>query len=272
MFKLNSNGLILVREVMPEQEKLATFINQIMRQTDFYMPVNDAHEEALYMRHIREKTQGLPAMQLDLPFHGKEMTDFLLEQTENLVCREITRPDPSDPEKSYLRYLERYMVAAGDRTLVYLHRFLKSDDPHLHNHPWNWASGVVLSGSYNEYKMTDIASQEVVVEHRPEGSVGIFTNESSHRVELLQDDDGNDMSGWTLFIHHADWNYGWGFWEGDEDRTSKVYDDLSSGFKDTPLHAFVPKETHPTRKDWWHNPGISSHIDYGKNIRAKYDE
>ena len=51
-------------------------------------------------------------------------------------------------------YLERYYVFLKDRKLfpfnVFLHRFLKSDPDHVHDHPWPYAT-LILRGGYYEW-------------------------------------------------------------------------------------------------------------------------
>lgn len=57
-------------------------------------------------------------------------------------------------------YLERYYLLWGDRYNrkrkeipfnAFLHRFVRSDDPVFHNHPWTWYRTIVLKGGYWEH-------------------------------------------------------------------------------------------------------------------------
>ena len=52
-------------------------------------------------------------------------------------------------------YLERYYLFLKDRKRfpfnVFLHRFLKSDPDHVHDHPWGYAT-LILKGGYYEWR------------------------------------------------------------------------------------------------------------------------
>ena len=57
-------------------------------------------------------------------------------------------------------YLERYYVAWPDSTKrerkdipfnTFIHRFMLSDDPVFHNHPWDWYLTIILKGGYWEH-------------------------------------------------------------------------------------------------------------------------
>jgi hypothetical protein len=57
-------------------------------------------------------------------------------------------------------YLDRYYLAWADGTQrqrknipfnVFLHRFLISDEPVWHDHPWNFFISIVIAGSYMEH-------------------------------------------------------------------------------------------------------------------------
>ena len=51
-------------------------------------------------------------------------------------------------------YLERYYVFLKDRTWfpfnIFVHKFLKSDRDHLHDHPWPYFT-LILKGGYYEW-------------------------------------------------------------------------------------------------------------------------
>lgn len=57
-------------------------------------------------------------------------------------------------------YLERYYIAWPDSVKrerkdipfnSFIHRFMQSDDPVFHNHPWNWYYTVIIKGGYWEH-------------------------------------------------------------------------------------------------------------------------
>jgi len=108
-------------------------------------------------------------------------------------------------------YLERYYLFLRDRTWfpfnVFLHKFLKSDPDHVHDHPWPYAT-VILRGGYwewvpqfdaNGYKICEIAKWR-----RP-GHFRICSADSYHRIEL-----DPSVVTWTLFVpgpKQRDWGF-----------------------------------------------------------------
>ena len=100
-------------------------------------------------------------------------------------------------------YLERYYLFLKDRETfpfnIFLHKFLKSDDEELHDHPWNFTT-VILSGGYWE--------------HTPNGKTwygpGTVLHKKAtdlHRLELNAELGTNT---WTLFIPGKKYRE-WGF-------------------------------------------------------------
>lgn len=108
-------------------------------------------------------------------------------------------------------YLTRYYVFLKERTKfpfnIFLHKFHKSDDPVLHDHPWPYAT-LILKGGYWEWipqfnsrgeKMGEIAKW------RAPGHFRLCSANSFHRIEL---DPGVDT--WTLFMpgpQKRDWGF-----------------------------------------------------------------
>ena len=109
-------------------------------------------------------------------------------------------------------YLERYYVLYPDSVArerqdipfnILIHRFMQSDDPVFHDHPWNWSFSLILKGGYYE--------------HTPEGfkwrGVGSFKlmragKNDVHWVEIPE-----SGKTWTLFIRGRT-THSWGFLEG----------------------------------------------------------
>jgi hypothetical protein len=102
-------------------------------------------------------------------------------------------------------YLERYYLFLKDRQTfpfnIFLHKFLKSDDEELHDHPWNFTT-LILSGGYWE--------------HTPEGRTwygpgSVIRKKATdfHRLEL---DSAKSLgvTTWTLFIPGKRYRQ-WGF-------------------------------------------------------------
>lgn len=116
-------------------------------------------------------------------------------------CRIINGPDQKP-------YLERYHVLSlpfGYR--AYLHRFVASDPGRgLHNHPWNRAMSFVLSGHYEEIRMTDAQHDNAVIKRKiGAGSLNWINGSIFHRINLIE-----DRECWTLFIHSPS-AQPWGF-------------------------------------------------------------
>lgn len=125
----------------------------------------------------------------------------------------INVPDPVTGVKA--PYLTRYYLFGKDRKWgnIYLHHFHDSDKgPELHNHPWEWSFGMILTGGYSEERRMPDDSVEAR-EVNP-GSINYITSKIFHRVDLLEKD------AWTLFFAGPRTN-DWGFW----DRNTKEYKD-----------------------------------------------
>jgi hypothetical protein len=123
-------------------------------------------------------------------------------------CRIINGPDQNP-------YLERYHLLRlpfGYR--VYLHRFVASDPGRgLHNHPWNHAMSLVLSGQYEEIRMTDARQQNNLIKRKiSAGACNWIDGQIFHRINLSENDEC-----WTLFIHSRS-AQSWGFLQHDQHR------------------------------------------------------
>jgi hypothetical protein len=103
--------------------------------------------------------------------------------------RVITERNSTEP------YLIRFYVFLKDRKNfpfnITLHKVLKSDEPTLHDHPWNYST-LILKGGYYE--------------NTPEGRFwrgpGHFRFRKAsdlHWLELPRDENGNEIPCWSLF-------------------------------------------------------------------------
>ena len=108
-------------------------------------------------------------------------------------------------------YLTRYYLFLKERTKfpfnVFLHKFHKSDEPVLHDHPWPYAT-VILKGGYWEWTpVFDEHGRRLaeVAKWRAPGHFRINSATSLHRIEL---DPGVEC--WTLFMPGAKTRE-WGF-------------------------------------------------------------
>ena len=98
-------------------------------------------------------------------------------------------------------YLERYYVFLKDRDWfpfnIFVHKFLKSDPDHLHDHPWPYFT-LILKGGYYEwvpYYDKDNKKMTEICKWRGPGHFRICKATSYHRIDL-----NPAVTAWTLFI------------------------------------------------------------------------
>ena len=98
-------------------------------------------------------------------------------------------------------YLERYYVFLKDRAWfpfnIFVHKFLKSDPDHLHDHPWPYFT-LILKGGYYEwvpYYDKDNKKMTEICKWRGPGHFRICKATSYHRIDL-----NPAVTAWTLFI------------------------------------------------------------------------
>ena len=109
--------------------------------------------------------------------------------------RVITERNSTEP------YLIRFYVFLKDRKNfpfnITLHKVLKSDEPTLHDHPWNYST-LILKGGY--YENTPEGRF-----WRGPGHFRMCQSNNTHRIEL----DPN-VQAWTLFMpgpQRKDWGF-----------------------------------------------------------------
>lgn len=107
-------------------------------------------------------------------------------------------------------YMERYYIGKALGVTAFLHRYIAGDGerPEVHDHPWDWSSGIVLTGGYQEERMTQIdfvrgptTKLRSVKPFRP----NIIWGDSFHRIAAVK------PNTWTLFLHGPKTKT-WGFW------------------------------------------------------------
>ena len=108
-------------------------------------------------------------------------------------------------------YLTRYYLFLKERTKfpfnVFLHKFHKSDDIVLHDHPWPFFT-LILKGGYWEWTPHfDLRGQKIceIQKWRSAGHFRFNRATSYHRIEL-----DPDVTCWTLFcpgIKQRDWGF-----------------------------------------------------------------
>jgi len=125
-------------------------------------------------------------------------------------------------------YLERYYLGTWGGVRCYLHRFVNSDpDRGLHDHPWQWAASLVLTGHYWEEREQG---------RRTVRRFNWLRGSTFHRVLLP----AGVSEVWTLFVHHAEHSKSWGF--------------RAAG------SSSVRSASGENRRDWWHEaPRASDH-------------
>ena len=104
-------------------------------------------------------------------------------------------------------YLIRWYVFLKDRKdfpfNITLHKVLVSDEPTLHDHPWNWGAFIIKGGYwehipvYNETTGGVVGSTRV---WRGPGSIRFRKADDLHWLELEKDENGNEIPCWSLFF------------------------------------------------------------------------
>jgi hypothetical protein len=154
---------------------------------------------------------------------------LLFRFTAYLRCR-VIRGENNQP------YLERYhLVRLPFGVHVYLHRFVASDPGRaLHNHPWRAAMSLVLSGEYEETRLSNARRNHALVKRRVgSGHLNFISGRTYHRINLAP-----GQQAWSLFIHSAS-HKSWGF-----------LDTSSRRFSYTDHNQVVNGESNPL---WWKN-------------------
>lgn len=104
-------------------------------------------------------------------------------------------------------HFERFSIIELPWFAIYIHKIHKADkDPHLHSHPWNFAT-LTLKGSYVEkYLNTDLFCEKQEAERvKSAGSFASAGRTYFHKIEEILDGPVH-----TLFVtwgRHENWNY-----------------------------------------------------------------
>ncbi len=100
-------------------------------------------------------------------------------------------------------YLERYYLFLKERENfpfnIFLHKFLKSDEEDLHDHPWPYLT-FILWGGYWEYTSKGLGDKHPIRHWRGPGQFRYQPANSLHRIELDKKEDGTLRNCWTLFM------------------------------------------------------------------------
>jgi hypothetical protein len=131
---------------------------------------------------------------------------LLYRLTAHLPCRFIDG-ELGEP------YLERYYLFGAFGWHAYLHRFVDSDpDRGLHDHPWNRALSLVLTGGYDEQRPAGAGLAHPAVRTVRPWRLNFLRGDDFHRVVLR----GGEPA-WTFFLHGPRVK-GWGFMQQGEYR------------------------------------------------------
>ena len=112
-------------------------------------------------------------------------------------------------------YMHRWFVIPRNPLFnIYLHQFVRSDDPRaLHDHPWKNRS-LILEGAYLEVLPSDPdePAGETVKVYRVAGQLVGREARAAHRVELIRHPwTGKELPVWTLFFTGPRFRR-WGFY------------------------------------------------------------
>ncbi|SKK91865.1 Uncharacterised protein [Mycobacteroides abscessus subsp. massiliense] len=101
-------------------------------------------------------------------------------------------------------YLQRwYLIPRNPLCNIYLHRFVASDDPTCHDHPWGFMS-LLIHGAYEEVEPTRTVA-------RRRGSLVVRRATHRHSVRLLRDSAGHEIPCVSIIITGRRVRE-WGFW------------------------------------------------------------
>ena len=101
-------------------------------------------------------------------------------------------------------YLVRYTLFKCPLLRIYLHKILRPDhDRHLHDHPWNFTTRILLGGYWEELPCSPIP--HTVLIKRERGTVIPHKAEEEHRIDTLL-----RVPTWTLMTcgrKRKDWGF-----------------------------------------------------------------
>lgn len=97
-------------------------------------------------------------------------------------------------------YLERYYLGKVAGVTFFLHRYIDGDGEReeVHDHPWDWSTGLVITGEYHEERMLKLdEAQGPITEMRHIKPLrpNWIKGDSFHRIDSIK------PGTWTLFIH-----------------------------------------------------------------------
>ena len=141
--------------------------------------------------------------------------NFVLTKFDNLM-EYIDRKRIILDRASNQKYLIRYYIFLKDRDNkfpfnIFIHKFLKSDEPVIHDHPWGYYT-LILYGGYWEHLIDNNDISKTVKHWRYPGFFQNVNENHKHFIELEKDKNGIEKTCWTLFIPGIKYNNNWGFY------------------------------------------------------------
>jgi len=150
----------------------------------------------------------------------KSLVKYALNQLDK-KGRKLIIKDRDDVEE----YLERYYLVWPDSVKrerkdipfnTFLHRFLRSDDPVFHNHPWFWYHSIILKGGYWEHTPWGTHWRGPGHSRFVRGGKWVsYLNGMPDKITVPQDlhwvEVPNPGETWTLFTRGKTHNMDWGF-------------------------------------------------------------
>ena len=104
-------------------------------------------------------------------------------------------------------YLIRYYVFLKDRKHfpfnITVHKVLVSDEPTLHDHPWDWGAMILKGGYYEHIPVYNETTGNVVGstrEWRGPGHIRFRKADDLHWLELKKDKNGNEIPCTSIFF------------------------------------------------------------------------
>ena len=144
------------------------------------------------------------------------ISEKLLNYSEKLFKYNNSRVRIVQDRKGVEPYLMRYYLFIKERSNfpfnIFIHKFLKSDEEDVHDHPWSFFH-IIISGGYWEHLPEDNNNLDLGFKKiwREPGHYKYVDASYIHRVELARDKNDKLIQPWTIFIPFKQ-KFDWGFW------------------------------------------------------------
>jgi len=146
-------------------------------------------------------------------------------------------------------YLLRYYLFLNNRQRfpfnVFIHKIMKSDEDHVHDHPWGFFHLILSGGYWEEIPINGDINAGFEKVWRGPGYWNIVSSDYKHRIEI------GETKPWTIFIPFKQTNR-WGFWVQEisaESPTGKTWRKMNN----TQYIQERSKRTSPRRREKKHD-------------------